>query len=83
MPQLPSPTVTDAQATRILAAYKAKYGTTTTAETATAFKREVVEMARQTVLGYEARKMMADQDADRQAAMKVVASELPDSGAVQ
>lgn len=78
MPSLPAPTVTADQATRILAAYQAKYGTTTSAETAAAFKREVLEMVRTTVLDHEARKMMEEQNAARATAMEAVAAELPD-----
>lgn len=77
MPQLPSPTVTDEQAATILEAYKSKYGTTTTAETATAFKREVLEMVKRTVLDYEAQKMLNQQNEARSIALKNLEIKLP------
>lgn len=50
---LPTITVTDAQGQRILDAYKARYGTTTQAETVAAYKRELVKHVRAVVLAHE------------------------------
>lgn len=53
MPDLPTLTVTDAQMTVILDAFKAMYGTTTAAETATAYRRALAEMVIEAVRSHQ------------------------------
>lgn len=53
MPDLPTLTVTTEQQTRILNAFKAKYGTSTAAETIAAYKAQLANMIKKVVLDYE------------------------------
>lgn len=74
MPTMPTFDVDDDQAARILAAYKAKFGTTTDQETIEAFRKRQQEMVVNDVLTFEAErareeaeiKIAADMDALRQ-----------------
>lgn len=82
MPTLPTITVTDPQSTRILDAYKALYGTTTTAETVAAYKKELTQHVVDVVLSHE-RQVRAEQDRiARDAAVESIRAELPDPNTV-
>lgn len=75
--QLPTITVTDAQAAHILAAYQARYGTSTTAETVAAYRRWLTRIVREAVLAHEL-DVIAEQHNDaRRAALDALAAELP------
>lgn len=79
---LPTLTLPDAQATRILDAYKARFGTTTTAETAQAFKRWLAGEIRAVVLAYEAQKIDATNNTTKRDALAQVEASLPDPSTV-
>ena len=53
MPDLPTLTVSQAQMDVIFEAYKAMYGTTTSAETVTAYKRALAETIIEAVRSYQ------------------------------
>lgn len=74
---LPTITVTDAQGARILDAFKAKYGTTTQAETVAAYKRELVEFVRTTVLSHEASTIDRANNLTKRDQLAAIAAELP------
>lgn len=74
---LPTITVTDAQAARILEAFKAKYGTTTTAETVLAYKRELAEHVRAVVLEHEELQIDRANLMTKRQQMQVVEAALP------
>lgn len=78
MPTLPTLTVTDAQATRILDAFKARFGTTTTAETVAAYKKWLATQVRGTVLAYEAEKMDKAYNDSKRAQLAAMEAEFPD-----
>lgn len=78
MPDLPTITVSQAHADRILAAFKARFNTTTTAETAQAYRAELSRFVRKVVLDYEAEKFLGDQESGLQSHLDAVALELPD-----
>lgn len=82
MPTLPTVTVTDAQATRILDAYKAKYGTTTQAETVAAYKKELMEHVIQVVLQHEDEVLAHQQVLARQQQIEDLRVTLPDPNTV-
>lgn len=82
MPMMPTFEVTQAQADRILAAYSARYGTTTQAETVLAYKREIAAYVRDTVLNYEADRMQEEANQARQENLAVIEAALPDPTAV-
>lgn len=79
---LPSLTLPDAQATRILDAYKARFGTTTTAETATAFRRWLAGEIRTVVMAYEATKIDETNNVSKRDALKAVSDALPDPATI-
>ena len=82
MPSLPTITVTDTQQTRILEAYKALYGTTTTADTIAAYKRWLATTVRDVVLAYEGQKIDVSNFAARASAMNALIAALPDPDSV-
>lgn len=82
MATLPTLTVTDAQATRILDAYKARFGTATQAETVTAFRRWLAAEVRSVVVANEARKIDETNNTSKRAAITALESELPDPATV-
>ena len=74
---LPTLTLPDAQATRVLDAFKAQVSTTTTAETARADKRWLADQVRAVVLAYEAGKLDEANTASKRAALAALETELP------
>lgn len=80
---LPILTVQDAQATRILDAYKALYGTTTTAETVRAYKRWLAGEVRAVVMAHEASKIDETNNAAKRDALVLVEAGLPDPDTIQ
>lgn len=82
MPNLPTISVTDEQSARILAAYQAKYGATTTAETVLAYKRELAEHVKQVVIDHETNLLIEADNRAREAKLAALAAELPDPGAI-
>ncbi len=79
---LPILSVADAQATRILDAFKAQYGTTTTAETVRAYKRWLAGEVRAVVMAHEAMKIDATNNAAKRDALVLLEASLPDPDAV-
>jgi hypothetical protein len=79
---LPTLTVPDAQGTRILDAYKAKFGTTTNAETATAFKKWLAGEVRAVVVAHEAQQIDETNNANKRTALAAVEAALPDPNSV-
>lgn len=77
MPTLPTLTVTDDQATRILAAYKAKFGTTTDAETVKAYKAWLQDQVVEAVLAFEHERAKADAEAQIAADLDTLRATLP------
>lgn len=77
MVAMPTIEVTKLQADRILAAFKAKYGTTTTAETVEAYKAELTKFIVSTVMNYEADIMVQQEIAERNVKLDAVLSQLP------
>lgn len=78
MPTLPTITVTDAQSTRILDAYKALYGTTTTAETVAAYKKELTQHVVDVVLAHERQVIQERDQINREGSLAAIRAELPD-----
>lgn len=79
---LPTISLPDLQATRVLDAYKAKYGTTTAAETARAYKKWLTGEVRAVVMAYEAQKIDEANNANKRNALAALEVELPDPEAV-
>lgn len=79
---LPTLSLPDAQATRVLDAYKAKYGTTTTAETARAFKKWLATEVRAVVMAYESQKIDEANNANKRTSLAAIEADLPDPEAV-
>lgn len=79
---LPILSVTDEQAVRILDAYKAKYGTTTTAETARAYKRWLAGEVRAVVMAHEAQQIDETNNAAKRNALVNLQATLPDPDAI-
>lgn len=77
MPDLPTITVSNAQANRILDTFKAKFNTNTQAETAQAYRAWLSRLIRSEVLAYEAELFDLSRDADKQTHLDTVTSELP------
>lgn len=75
---LPILTVTDAQATRILEAYKAKYGTATTAETVRAYKQWLAGEVRGVVMIHEASKIDETNNVTKRDTLATLHASLPD-----
>lgn len=82
MPDLPTLTVTSTQADRILAAFKARYGTTTQAATTTAYKKELARWVRNIVVTEEGNAFSAQQSVDFKAHLDSINSALPDPDTV-
>lgn len=82
MPDLPTITVTSAQAQRILDAYQARFGTTTVAETESAYRRELAQHVRDVVITHESRVIDEENNAAKRDALEAVAAELPDPDSV-
>lgn len=82
MPDLPTVTVTQAQADRILAAFQAKYGTTTIAETATAYRKDLVRYLIRTVQQFEEGAIHEQFAADVEALRSDLESVMPDPDTV-
>jgi len=82
MPTLPTVTVSDTQQARILDAFAARFGTTTAAETARAYKRWLVEQVRAVVVANEAQVMDEANNANKRSALASLEASLPDPGAV-
>lgn len=79
---LPTLTVTDLQGTRILDAYKARFGTTTQAETVKAFRQWLAAEVRSVVMANEAAVMDEQNNASKRSALALVEASLPDPSAV-
>ncbi len=79
---LPTLSLPDLQAARVLDAYKAKYGTTTNAETARAFKKWLAGEVRAVVMAHEAQKIDEANNASKRNALAALEVELPDPDAV-
>lgn len=79
---LPTLSVPDAQATRILDAFKAQFGTTTTAETARAYKKWLAAQVRVIVLAYEGQRIDETNNASKRSALALIEADLPDPEAV-
>lgn len=79
---LPILTVQDAQATRILEAFKAHYGTTTTAGTVKAYKQWLATSVRAVVMAHEAQKIDEANNAAKRDALVLVEASLPDPAAI-
>lgn len=75
---LPTLTLPDLQGARILDAYKAKYGTTTPAETARAFRRWLAGEVRAVVLAHEASKLDEANNAAKRSQLAAIEADLPD-----
>jgi hypothetical protein len=82
MATLPTITVSDAQVTQILAAYKAKFGTTTQAETILAFKKWLAGEVRTTVMTHEASKIDETNNAAKRTSLVAIEATLPDPATV-
>lgn len=80
---LPTLTLPDIQANRILDAYKARFGTTTNAETALAFKRWLADEIRTVVLAHEATKIDEANNISKRDALKAIENSLPDPKTLQ
>lgn len=78
MPDLPTVSVTQPQADRIIAAFKDKYNVSTAAEAAAAYRADVIRHVKNVVFEYERSKFLGDQEAAVQAHLDSVALELPD-----
>lgn len=68
MPDMPTITVTAAQQTQILEAYKDLFGTSTQAETVAAYKQMIADMVKATVKDYQRRKIQTQAFTDMKAA---------------
>lgn len=80
---LPTLTLPDIQGQRILDAYKARFGTTTNAETAVAFKRWLASEIRTVVLAHEAQKIDEANNTSKRNTLKTIEDSLPDPATVQ
>jgi len=78
MPALPTITVSDVQQARILDAYKARFETTTTAETVAAFKRWLTGEVRAVVMANEAQAIDEANNAAKRSALANIQLTLPD-----
>lgn len=79
---LPTLSLPDLQAARVLDAYKARFGTTTTAETARAFKKWLADEVRAVVLAHEAQKIDEANNASKRTALAALELDLPSSADV-
>jgi uncharacterized lipoprotein NlpE involved in copper resistance len=76
MPDLPTVTVSAAKATRILDAYKAKFGTTTQEETAAAYRTWLMEAVKDVVLRHESQVLDEAANRAKQDALEALDAEL-------
>lgn len=79
---LPTLSLPDLQANRVLDAYKAKYGTTTQAETVKAFKKWLAGEVRAVVIAHEAQKIDEANNANKRNALAAMEADLPDPDAI-
>lgn len=79
---LPTLSLPDLQAARVLEAYKAKYGTATQAETVRAFRKWLAGEVRAVVIAYEAQKIDEANNASKRSALAAMEADLPDPEAV-
>lgn len=82
MATLPTITVTDSQVTQILAAYKAKFGTSTQAETILAFKKWLAGEVRTTVMAHEAQKIDEVNNTAKRDSLTTIEATLPNPDTV-
>lgn len=75
---LPTLSVPDFQGARILDAYAAKYGTTTNAETARAFKRWLAGEVRAVVVAHEAQQIDEANNSAKRTQLASLEASLPD-----
>lgn len=79
---LPTLSLPDLQAARVLDAFKARFGTTTTAETVRAYRRWLAAEVRAVVLAHEAVLIDEGNNARKRDALAALAADLPDPDAV-
>jgi hypothetical protein len=74
---LPTLSVSDAQSARILEAFKALFGTTTTAETVKAYKKWLAAQVRTVVVAEEGRRLDAAHEQTKRDALVTLEADLP------
>lgn len=79
---LPTLSLPDLQATRVLDAYKARFGTTTQAETVKAFKKWLAGEVRAVVVAHEGQKIDETNNANKRVQLAALEADLPDPEAV-
>lgn len=79
---LPTLSLPDLQAGRVLEAYKAKFGTTTQAETVKAFKQWLAGEVRAVMYAFEAQKIDEANNASKRDKLALIEADLPDPSAV-
>lgn len=79
---LPTLSLPDVQANRVLDAFKAKYGTATTAETVRAFRKWLAGEVRAVVVAYEAQQIDELNNANKRTQLAALEANLPDPDAV-
>jgi hypothetical protein len=79
---LPTLTVPDTQAARVLEAFKAKFATATTAETAKAYRQWLAGEVRAIVLEFEAQRIDEANNTSKRSQLAVIEADLPDPAAV-
>lgn len=79
---LPTLSLPDAQATRVLDAFKAKFGTTTTAETARAYRKWLAVAVREVVIAHEGQVIDEANNASKRNALAALQADLPDPEAI-
>lgn len=79
MPDLPTVTVSAAQATRILAAFKARAGVSTQAEAVTAYQAWLTDQVRDVVLTHEGRQLDEAHNTSKRESLEAIRKALPDT----
>lgn len=74
---LPTITLTDAQANCILAAFKAKFGTTTTEDTLAAYREWLQEQVASTVLAFEEERLRNEYQSSLEQELSALRGDLP------
>lgn len=74
---LPTLSLPDIQGNRVLEAFKAKFGTTTTAETARAFKKWLAGEVRAVVLAHESQRLDEVNNANKRTQLAAYEADLP------
>lgn len=74
---LPTLSLPDIQGNRVLDAFKAKFGTTTQAETAKVFKKWLAEEVRSVVLAYESQRLDEVNNATKRNQLEIYKADLP------